>query len=154
MTLTVVSWKSRISAAFLRIQIAPCKRHTPVLPAPADTTPQSAPYGKLWESVPAPSRQPKKRLVKLFCFIVGKSQARSPSKWPFWFFWSYYTVFFLLCKGCGEKHTHFNKKLFSLNTLFHEGAPLPLAKNCTPLKSKMHPPPNRNCTPLTGFYQN
>ena len=47
---------------------------------------------------------------------------------------------------CKEKHTHFNKKLFSLNTLFHEGAPLPLAKNCTPL--------NRNCTPLTGFYQN
>ena len=62
--------------------------------------------------------------------------------------------FFLVCKGCREKHTHFNKKLFSLNTLFHEGAPLPLAKNCTPLKSKMHPPPNRNCTPLTGFYQN
>lgn len=55
---------------------------------------------------------------------------------------------------CKEKHTHFNKKLFSLNTLSHEGAPLPLAKNCTPLKSKMHPPPNRNCTPLTGFYQN
>ena len=51
------------------------------------------------------------------------------------------------------KHMHFNKKLFSLNTLFHEGAPLPLAKNCTPLKSKMHPPPNRNCTPLTGLYQ-
>ena len=47
---------------------------------------------------------------------------------------------------CKEKHTHFNKKLFSLNTLSHEGAPLPLAKNCTPL--------NRNCTPLTGFYQN
>ena len=47
--------------------------------------------------------------------------------------------FFLVCKGCREKHTHFNKKLFSLNTLFHEGAPLPLAKNCTP---------------LTGFYQN
>ena len=42
-------------------------------------------------------------------------------------------------QGCREKHTHFNKKLFSLNTLFHEGAPLPLAKNCTPLKSKMHP---------------
>ena len=40
---------------------------------------------------------------------------------------------------CKEKHTHFNKKLFSLNTLSHEGAPLPLAKNCTP---------------LTGFYQN
>lgn len=59
--------------------------------------------------------------------------------------------FFLVCKGCREKHTHFNKKLFSLNTLFHEGAPLPLAKNCTPLKSKMHPPPNRNCTPLNGF---
>ena len=29
-----------------------------------------------------------------------------------------------------------------------------MAKNCTPLKSKMHPPLNRNCTPLTGFYQN
>ena len=57
-------------------------------------------------------------------------------------------------QGCKEKHTHFNKKLFSLNTLFHEGAP-PLAKNCTPpLKSKMHPPLTRNCTPLTGFYQN
>lgn len=50
---------------------------------------------------------------------------------------------------------HFNKKLFSLNTLSHEGAPLPLAKNCTPPpKIKNAPPPNRNCTPLTGFYQN
>ena len=38
---------------------------------------------------------------------------------------------------CREKHTHFNKKLFSLNTLFHEGAPLPLAKNCTPLMRKI-----------------
>lgn len=57
-------------------------------------------------------------------------------------------------QGCREKHTHFSKKSFSLNTLFHEGAPLPLAKNYTPLKSKMHPPLNRNCTPLMGFYQN
>ena len=23
-----------------------------------------------------------------------------------------------------------------------------------PFKTKMHPPLNRNCTPLTGFYQN
>jgi hypothetical protein len=42
-------------------------------------------------------------------------------------------------QGCREKHTHFNKKLFSLNTLFHEGAPLPLAKNCTPPKIKNAP---------------
>lgn len=27
-------------------------------------------------------------------------------------------------------------------------------RTAPPLKSKMHPPPNRNCIPLTGFYQN
>ena len=48
--------------------------------------------------------------------------------------------FYLVCKGCREKHTHFNKKLFSLNTLFYEGAPLPLAKNCTPLQTVIAPP--------------
>ena len=62
--------------------------------------------------------------------------------------------FFLVCKGCREKHTHFNKKLFSLNTLFHEGAPLLSAKNCTHSNSELHPPLNRSCTPLMGFYQN
>ena len=47
-----------------------------------------------------------------------------------------------------------------LSDVFHEGASLPLAKNCTPLKRKCTPsnrephPPNRSCTPLTGFYQN
>ena len=38
--------------------------------------------------------------------------------------------------------------------MVHEGAPLPLAKNCTPSNPELHPPPNRSCTPLHGFYQN
>ena len=50
-----------------------------------------------------------------------------------------YRAFFWFARGV-EKNIRILTKKFTLNTLFHEGAPLPLAKNCTPLQTVIAPP--------------
>ena len=64
-----------------------------------------------------------------------------------------YRAFFWFAMGVEKNIRILTKKLFPL-THYYMKALLFLWQRTAPPKIKNAPPPNRNCTPLTGFYQN
>ena len=64
-----------------------------------------------------------------------------------------YRAFFWFARGVEKNIRILTKKLFPL-THYSIKALLFLWQRTAPPKIKNAPPPNRNCTPVTGFYQN
>lgn len=94
------------------------------------------------------------RLAELFSLVIGKSQAHALLNMTI----SVYLVIlyhasFWFARGVEKNILILTKNYFSLTHCFMK-ALLFLWQRTAPPKIKNAPPPNRNCTPLTGFYQN
>ena len=79
-------------------------------------------------------------LAELLSLVIGKSQGCASSNMTVLVLLVIlYRVSFWFARGAGKNMLILTEKLFSLNAMFQEGAPLPSAKSCTPSKPKLLP---------------
>ncbi|MFQ9842859.1 MAG: hypothetical protein ACLRWU_13680, partial [Ruminococcus sp.] len=94
------------------------------------------------------------RLAELLSLVIGKSQAHAPLNMTILVYWVIlYHASFWFAMGVEKNILILTKNYFPLTHYFMK-ALLSFRQRTAPPKIKNAPPPNRNCTPLTGFYQN
>ena len=100
------------------------------------------------------SRFLQQRLAELLSLVIGKSQAHAPLNMTILVYWVIlYHASFWFAMGVEKNILILTKNYFPLTHYFMK-ALLSFRQRTAPLKSKMHPPLNRSCTPFDGFYQN
>ena len=101
------------------------------------------------------SRFLQQRLAELLSLVISKSQAYASLNMTILVcLVILYRLSFSFASGVEKNIRILTKNYFHPSHWFTKALLFLWQRTAPPLKSKMHPPPNRNCTPLTGFYQN
>ena len=100
------------------------------------------------------SRFLQQRLAELLSLVIGKSQAHAPLNMTILVYWVIlYHASFWFARSVEKNILILTKNYFPLTHYFMK-ALLSFRQRTAPPKIKNAPPPNRNCTPFDGFYQN